>query len=289
MLNKKKKNIKKILAKKFKKLPITIIGIIISLAVCFPLLWLFFNSFKEKSEILDIPPTLFPKNFTLGNYKDLFILTQFGIYFRNSFFVSIFASTISVIIALLGVYGLSRFKIKFSGVISFVLLVSYMLPQVLLIIPFLKMLSTLNLTNNLFSLAFVFISMTLPFSVWMLRSYIESIPIALEEAAMVDGSSRFGSFYRIVIPAAFPGIISTFVFTFILSWNEYVYTLVLISSESKKTITLGLTNLIGGSMAVYSWGMLSAGCVLTVVPIIILFVLVQKNLIGGFSAGAIKG
>ena len=163
-----------------------------------------------------------------------------------------------------------------------------MLPQIFLIIPFLIFWSNLGFSDSLFALAVTMISFTLPFSVWMLRSYIESIPIALEEAALIDGATRLQAFYKVIVPGAIPGIVSTFIFCFILVWNDYLFALVLISSDKNKTLTLGLSMLTGGK-AMWSWGVLSAGAVFTTVPILILFMFVQTRLLGGFSAGALKG
>ena len=239
--------------------------------------------------MFDVPPTILPRVWTLENYIFLLKATKFILYFRNSLIVCLSASLVAIVIAIVGVYSLSRFKFRFSGLIGFSILFSYMLPQIMIIIPFTRMLVTINATNSILSLAFVFISITLPFALWMLRSYIETIPRELEEAAMVDGASRFKAFIKIIIPAALPGLMATLIFTFIVSWNEYVYSLILISSETKKTVSLGLGLLARGQEAIFSYGMLAAGSVLAVIPLLVMFVFVQRRLVSGFTAGAMKG
>jgi multiple sugar transport system permease protein len=263
-------------------------GLIISIIIVFPLIWLFFTAFKSKGEIFQFPTRLLPLDWTFENYTELFRITQFLRYFINTAAISIIAALISIIIATCASYSLSRFRIPGGGVVAVALLLMYMLPEIVLGIPFMKIFLALGLSDSLVALTIAYISITLPFSIWMLRSYIESIPTALEEAALIDGCTRFQGFVRVIVPQAIPGIMATTIFTFILCWNEYLYALVLITSEQNKTLTLGLSILLGET-AIYSWGMLSAGSVLTVIPVIVLFVFFQKHIVAGFTAGAIKG
>ncbi len=266
----------------------SIAGLIISIVIVFPLIWLFFAAFKSKGEIFQFPTRLLPLDWTFENYKELFRITQFLRYFINTAVISIIAALISIIIATCASYSLSRFHIPGGGVVAVALLLMYMLPEIVLGIPFMKIFLALGLSDSLVALTIAYISITLPFSIWMLRSYIESIPTALEEAALIDGCTRFQGFVRVIVPQAIPGIMATTIFTFILCWNEYLYALILITSEHNKTLTLGLSILLGET-AIYSWGMLSAGSVLTVIPVIVLFVFFQKHIVAGFTAGAIKG
>ena len=266
----------------------SIAGLIISLILVFPLIWLFFTAFKAKGEIFQFPTRLLPLDWTWENYAELFRITQFLRYFINTAVISMAAAVISIIIATCASYSLSRFRIPGAGIIAVALLLMYMLPEIVLGIPFMKIFLFLGLSDSLVALTIAYISITLPFSIWMLRSYIESIPTALEEAALIDGCTRFQGFLRVIVPQAVPGIMATTIFTFILCWNEYLYALILITSEHNKTLTLGLSILLGET-AIYSWGMLAAGSVLTVIPVIVLFVFFQKHIVAGFTAGAIKG
>ena len=266
----------------------SIAGLIISIIIVFPLIWLFFTAFKSKGEIFQFPTRLLPLDWTWENYAELFRITQFLRYFINTAVISMVAAVISIIIATCASYSLSRFRIPGAGIVAVALLLMYMLPEIVLGIPFMKIFLFLGLSDSLVALTIAYISITLPFSIWMLRSYIESIPTALEEAALIDGCTRFQGFLRVIVPQAVPGIMATTIFTFILCWNEYLYALILITSEHNKTLTLGLSILLGET-AIYSWGMLAAGSVLTVIPVIVLFVFFQKHIVAGFTAGAIKG
>jgi len=271
-----------------KKTILSLISIIIVIAVAFPLIWLIFTAFKSKTETIIYPPTLFPGNPTLDNFKLLFEATDFAMYFKNSTIVATSTSLISIIIALLGVYSLSRFKFKGQNIIVVLLVLAYMLPEVFLVIPYAKFWSNLGSGDNLVAYSITLISLTLPFSVWMLKSYIDSIPLELEEAALVDGATRLKAFTKIIVPGAMPGIMATFIFTFILAWNDYIFGLVLISSEKNKTVTLGLASMAGGE-AMWSWNVYAAAAVVATVPILILFIFIQRRLVAGFTAGAIKG
>ena len=266
----------------------SIIGLVVSAVIVFPLIWLFFTAFKSKGEIFQFPTRLLPLSWTFENYTELFRITRFLRYFINTAAISIVAALISIIIATCASYSLSRFRIPGGRIVAVALLLMYMLPEIVLGIPFMKIFLSLGLSDSLVALTIAYISITLPFSIWMLRSYIESIPTALEEAALIDGCTRFQGFLRVIVPQAIPGIMATTIFTFILCWNEYLYALVLITSEQNKTLTLGLSILLGET-AIYSWGMLAAGSVLTVIPVIVLFVFFQKHIVAGFTAGAIKG
>jgi ABC-type glycerol-3-phosphate transport system permease component len=266
----------------------SVIGLVVSAVIVFPLIWLFFTAFKSKGEIFQFPTRLLPLDWTFENYVELFQITQFLRYFINTALISIIAALVSIIIATCASYSLSRFRIPGAGIVAVALLLMYMLPEIVLGIPFMKIFLVLGLSDSLVALTIAYISITLPFSIWMLRSYIESIPTALEEAALIDGCTRFQGFVRVIVPQAIPGIMATTIFTFILCWNEYLYALILITSEQNKTLTLGLSILLGET-AIYSWGMLASGSVLTVIPVIVLFVFFQKHIVAGFTAGAIKG
>jgi ABC-type glycerol-3-phosphate transport system permease component len=270
------------------KILYTLFALGLCLVIVFPLIWMSLNSLKPPTEEIRVPPTLLPQRPTLQNYQDLLSMTAFFRYFLNSLFLSVVSAFVAILISLLGVYSISRFKPRYGGLLFFALILIYMLPEVLIVIPYMRMVIALGLGNSLAALTIVYISITTPFAVWMLRSYIETIPVELEEAAMVDGATRFGAFRKVIVPAAMPGIAAALSFTFILAWNEYVYSLVLIQSDYKRTITLGIATLIGDK-AMYSWGILCAGAVLAVLPVLVLFVFIQKHLVRGFTAGAVKG
>jgi ABC-type glycerol-3-phosphate transport system permease component len=255
----------------------------------FPLVWMTSTSFKTDPEIFETPPRFFPKGLpTLYPYKILFQMTNFEYYLINSFILSFLSSAIGVALATCGVYSMSRFHIMGGNLALFIIMFTYMLPRSLIIIPFYSLGRNLHLIDSRAYLMFLYVLVGFPFAVWLLRSYIETIPVAMEEAAMVDGSTRFQAFYRVVVPQAVPGMIATFVFIFVNTWNELIFALVIISTDTKKTLTVGLSNLVSDT-AVYSWALLSAGGVLATLPIIVIFFLMQKKFMSGFKLGGLKG
>lgn len=171
---------------------------------------------------------------------------------------------------------------------TFGVLFIYMLPPILLALPFFRIWFQLDMLNSLPALAITYLTITLPFSLWILRPYIEAIPRALEEAAMIDGCTRFQAFRRVILPQAGPGIVASFVFTFVVVWNELLYSLVLISDEPKRTVSLGIASLILET-SVYSWGLVNAAGVLATVPVLFLFAFAARHMVSGLGAGAVKG
>lgn len=254
----------------------------------FPLFWMVISSFKPGSELYVSPPTFMPERWTLQNYRDLFVQTNFPIYFINSLIVAGAATALSLVIGGLGAYSLSRFN--FFGIAGFarVALVCYMLPEVLIVLPLYIYVIQLGLADTLISLVIANTAFTLPLALWFMRSYFNAIPLSLEESAMVDGCTRFGAMWRVTVPLAIPGLVSVGVFSFNHAWNEFLFALVFISSENKKVLPLGLATWIGQDN-IYSWGMLLSGAVLITIPVIAFYLLVQRKLVVGLSEGGAKG
>ena len=256
--------------------------------VGFPLFWMLLCSFKPGSELYSVPPTFFPHEWTLQNYRDLFIQTNFLTYFANSLIVAFGATFLSLIVGGLGAYSLSRFRFFGIGAFSNATLICYMLPEVLIVLPLYIYVVKLGLADTLISLIIANTAFTLPLALWFMRSYFNAIPVSLEESAMIDGCTRLQAMMRITIPLALPGIVSVGVFSFNHAWNEFLFALVFISSENNKTLPLGLATWIGQDN-IYSWGMLLAGAVLVTIPVILFYLLVQRNLVVGLSEGGTKG
>ncbi|MEW5816366.1 MAG: carbohydrate ABC transporter permease [Spirochaetota bacterium] len=273
--------------KELKHFSLNIIVWFIVFLVNFPLLWMFLTSIKQYNEVYLYPPVLISKSPTLNHYIELFKITNFGRYFLNSLIVTASTTLITIFVATLTTYSLTRFKIRGSGLLSRAYLLIYLIPQVVMIIPIFLIMKNFRILNSLVSLIVTYLIFTFPYCFMMLRSYMGSISRSLEEAAMIDGASRVGAFIRIVLPAAAPGIIATSIFSAILSWNEFLFALVLISSDSNKTLTLGVAGLTD-RMAISSWGMLMAAGVIVVIPMLIFFIFIQKKLVFGLTAGAIK-
>jgi ABC-type glycerol-3-phosphate transport system permease component len=254
----------------------------------FPLFWMLICSFKPGTELYTVPPNILPQVWTLQNYRDLFQQTNFLTYFKNSLIVAGGATFLSLVIGGFGAYSLSRFR--FFGIRGFanVALVCYMLPEVLIVIPLYSYVVKLGLADTLIALVIANTAFTLPLALWFMRSYFNAIPISLEESAMIDGCTRFQAMMRITVPLALPGIVSVGVFSFNHAWNEFLFALVFTSSESNKTLPLGLATWIGQDN-IYSWGMLLAGAVLVTVPVVFFYLLVQRKLVTGLSDGGVKG
>lgn len=262
---------------------------LIVFVVAFPLFWMISTSFKPKTEIYVTPPTLLPMRWTIQNYVDLFWITKFGYYYRNSIIVAASATLLSIVVGSLAAYSLSRFKFLGFALYMRVILFTYMLPSVMLMIPLYILAVDVGLQDTLVGLIIANSTSALPFTIWLLRSYFGTIPIELEEAAMIDGCGRFGAFCRVVLPLALPGIIATSLFAFTAAWNEFLYALVFINTDELRTLPVGLNSWIGGGDSQMDvWSMLLAAAVLTTAPVLVFYGLVQRHLVVDLSAGGTK-
>lgn len=253
-----------------------------------PLVWMFISSLKPDSESMSYPPTILPETWTFEAYRNLFTISAFGTYLRNSLLVASVSTIAVILFSLCAAYALSRFRFRLLRGLGELSLFAYMVPPILLLVPIARIVSNFGLANNLAALTLIYTAAQLPFGLWILRSYINGIAIDLEQAAMVDGATRFMAFRHVVIPQTWPGIISTAVFTFNASWSEYLFASTLMTSPSRVTLSPGLTLLLNQT-GVYSWAMLMAGSVIVVLPVILLFIIAQKRLVSGMGEGALKG
>jgi multiple sugar transport system permease protein len=253
-----------------------------------PLVWMFISSIKTNQESTAWPPTFLPKEPTLDAYRDLFEVSAFGTYLRNSMIVSVIATVAVIVLSLFAAYAMSRFHFRLLRGLGEISLFAYMIPPILLLVPIARMVSSMGLANNLVALVLLYTATQLPFGLWILRSYVNGIAIDLEQAAMVDGATRFMAFRHIIVPQTWPGIISTAVFTFNACWSEYLFASTLMTSPKRLTLSPGLALLLDQT-GVYSWAMLMAGSVVVVLPVIVLFVIVQRGLVSGMGEGALKG
>jgi multiple sugar transport system permease protein len=253
----------------------------------FPILWITLTALKPIKQIVSIPVIYIPKPITFDNFIGIWESTKFPVYFKNSLIVSLTTGAIVSFLSILAGYSLARFEFRGKKLTYLMFLVTQMIPAVVVIIPIFIMYGKLNLINNLFGLIIVYTVGNIPFCTLMLRSFFENIPKALEEAAVVDGCTRLTALYKIVLPIMRPGIIASFVFAFIGAWSDLFFNIMFISKESLKTIPTGINAFIGK----YSidWGMLSAGAVIALVPVTVLFMFVQKYIVKGLTAGAVKG
>lgn len=261
--------------------------LIVVTLVAFPMYWMIITSFKSPETLYVNPPTLLPTSWTLSNYRDLFTVTDFATYFKNSVVVALISTVLSLFIGSIGAYSLSRFRYRGISTYSRVVLLVYMLPTTLIVIPIYGYIVRMGLADSLMALIIANSTFTLPFTLWLMRSYFNSIPISLEESAMIDGCSRLQALFRVSLPIAMPGLVSVGVFSFVNAWNEFLFALVFTSSEVNKTLPIGLSTWVGQDNA--SWGMLLAASVLVTLPVLAVYTLVQKKLVVGLSDGGVKG
>ncbi|MHA7861526.1 carbohydrate ABC transporter permease [Tessaracoccus sp. Y36] len=257
------------------------------LITLFPLYWILLTSFKPASQIAEYPVRYWPREFSLENYTGLFEKAQFGSYLLNSIIVSASAALVATLIALLSGFVLSRFTFRGKGAVMLAFLVTQMIPAFIALGPLYQMFTQLGLVDSRFGLSLVYTAMTIPFASIMLRGFFDNVPDSLEEAAMVDGCSRFSALWRVVVPVMTPGIIATFIFNFVNSWNELFLSVTLINTDNRKTIPTALNGFI--SSFNIEWGPMSAAAVLTILPTMVLFAFASRWIVAGLTQGATKG
>jgi len=258
------------------------------LAVAFPLFWMVVTSLKPQFELFRRPPTMLPETVTFEHYTRLLTETPFLTYFGNSVILATSTTLVVIAIATLGAYSLVRFAYHGRETLAFLVLFTYLLPSVVLIIPLYLLMVALGLANTLFSLVIAYTTFALPYGLWLLRSFMAGVPQDLEAAALVDGATRLGAFKDVILPQLLPGIVSTALFTFILSWNEYLYALVLVNSDSARPLTTGVMSMLITAFNI-EWSLLMAASVMMSLPLIVIFAFLQSYLTRGFGAGGMKG
>jgi N,N'-diacetylchitobiose transport system permease protein len=264
------------------------IGVALFLVIAFPVYWMVASSFKPQEELDGLTPTWLPLHPTLSHFSDAIHRPFFWDGVKNSLIVVSVTVALSMVLAFLAAVALAKFR--FTGRKAFIILIIgiQMLPQAGLIIPLYVVLARYHQVNALSGVIVTYMTFVLPFSVWTLRGFLLGIPKELEEAAMVDGSSRLGSFARILLPLVAPGLVATSIFAFITTWNEYIFARILLNDQGKQTATVWLSYFTGTSRNT-DWGGLMAGSTLIAIPVIIFFLLVQRKIAFGLTAGAVRG
>lgn len=261
---------------------------VVLLVFCgFPLYWMSVSSVKSPVELLASPPTLLPQELSFRTYVKLFTETNFTTYFWNSIIVSGATTVVVVLLGCLGGYSLTRYRFPGREKMAKLLLLVYMFPPIILVVPLFMFAHRFGLTNSRIGISLAYISFALPYALWILRAFFQSLPVELEEAAMTDGASRLQACAYIVVPLALPGVIATAIFTFIVAWNDFLFASVLTGRDELKTLPVGINDFF--HMALVDWGLVMAAGVMVTIPAIVLFILVQKYLIAGWGAGGLKG
>lgn len=256
------------------------------LFLIFPFYWIFITSIKPEEELYGKVVTYWARNITFDAYKELFGAFNFLKYMQNSLIVAVVTTVLTLVLALLAAYACCRFKFKGKNFIMGIFLCNNMFPSVLLMIPLYTIMRQIGILYTPWALVLAYTTFTLPFSVWLLNGYIKDCPMSLEESALIDGCNRFQAFIKIFLPIMTPCLVATGVYIFMQSWNEYTYASLLTNADSR-TITVALKTLIG-QLGV-QWDMLTAGGIISVLPVCIMFFFAQKRLIEGLTAGAVKG
>jgi multiple sugar transport system permease protein len=282
------------LATRRSRLPATAWWVVCScLAVLFlyPLWVLVTQAIKSPAEAAQTPPTLFPHSFSLQNFVHLGT-SQGGLSLlsslANSVYVSVFATLLTVVVSTLAGYAFAKLPFRGSRVVFFVTLITFMVPFQAIITPLYLTLKDLGMQNSLTGLSLVIATFNLPFGIFLMRNSFLAIPTSLEEAALLDGTSAFGALRRVMLPLAVPGIVSTGLLTFFAAWNEFFATLILITDQTKYTLPVSLSILSAGQNNSVDWGLLEAGVLVTVLPCVVIYLVLQKYYVAGLLSGAVK-
>lgn len=261
-----------------------LISTIIMLA---PVLWMISTSFKTGASTTALPISFLPKPFTTEAYRIVWGQKDFPTYLFNSLRVSIITTLIATFLAVLAGYGFSRFRFKGHGTMLMSFLATQMFPGAVLIIPYFIVMRIFRLINSPIALILAFTSFALPFCTWFLKGFFDSIPKEIDESALVDGCTRLQVCYKIILPVSAPGVAATVLYAFILSWNQYLFALVLTTNERMYTLPVGIASLVGEYWV--AWNELMAGATIAIIPVAIMFVFIERYLVEGLTAGSVKG
>jgi ABC-type glycerol-3-phosphate transport system permease component len=252
-----------------------------------PIVLMTFTSFKPGNEIFAIPPTLTPKHWTLGNYVTVFTASSMPHALVNSIVVGLLVAAATLVFCFSSGYALARFKFKAARSLALFILIGQLVPLTVLLLPLYQMVNGLQLLDTTIGLAFVHLTITVPLVTWMIRNQIAAIPIELEEAAEIDGCSRFDAVSYVTLPIAAPGLAAAGMFAFLQSWHEFLFASVFATSDSARTAPVALTEF--ATEYRVDWGSTMAASVVLTIPVVIVFIALQRYLVGGLTSGAVKG
>jgi N,N'-diacetylchitobiose transport system permease protein len=263
------------------------IGLVVLVVMLFPVYWMVATSFKPGRDILRFEPKWFPSPFTLDNFSDAVHRPYFTDNVKNSLIVVGIVVALSLVIGFLAALAIARFQFYGRRAFIVVIIAVQMIPATALIIPMYVLLARVDQVDRLTGVIVTYLTFVLPFTVWTLRGFVMGIPRELEEAAMVDGCTRFGAFIRILLPLIVPGLVATSIFAFVQAWNEFIFAYVILSSQENQTLTVWLASFT--TLRGTDWGPLMAAATLTSLPVVVFFALVQRKVAFGLTAGAVRG
>lgn len=255
--------------------------------VLFPFFQMFSTAFKDPTEQFNIPVNFIPKNFTLINFKQALAHKEFLVYFKNSLGISIITTAIAIFISLLGAYGFTRTEFPGRKFLFSLVLFSQMFCISAIVVPIYRKLGALKLINTYYGLVICYLTFSVPVAVWLFRSFLQNIPRELEEAAITEGTTKLGAFWRVVVPLMKPAIGAVGAYVMFLTWQEFLFALIIMTDQSMRTLPVGIMDFVGQYET--NWGNLMASSILLALPIFFMFIFVQKQLISGLTEGAVKG
>ena len=264
-----------------------LILIVFSIFALAPIYWVFNTSLKNEVSIVKYPPQWMPHPLTLDNYRNVLLDSPMPRYYFNSILLALITVVLVLLIGIHASYAASRYDFKGKGILLFILLTTIMIPGIVTLIPLYLMTVKMGIHDTYFALTLVYASWQVPTAVWLLRAFFDSVPRELEEAALIDGCTRISAFYRIVLPLAKPGIAAAAIIVFVYVWNEFMIALNLTASDAVRPLTVGLYFYIGETGIL--WGKMTAAAGIALIPIIVIYIILQKSLIRGLTAGAVKG
>lgn len=259
----------------------------VALLILLPFIWVFVSAFKAESELMRYPPTILPERWTAENFTQFFDATSFHVAMFNSGLIAATTTVLAMAVAAPAAYALARFHNRLFEGIARLFIYTYMIPGILLVLPVYKIFFSFGLGNNLWALTPIYTALVLPLMLWTLRSFFAGVPIELEDAAMIDGATRFQAFWKVVLPQAVPGMIATGIIAINIGWSEYLFAATLLTSPDNMTISPRLASFMGRGL--YNWGWLMAGALAVTGPLIIVAAFMQRHLIAGWGAGSLKG
>ena len=266
---------------------ITYLGLIIGLVyACFPVVWMFFSSLKSNTEIFSIPPELFPKEFTLKAYHSIFSSPMKVRFFLNSYLVATVVTLLTLFVAILAGYSFSRHSFKLKKPLNLFIISTQTVPPISLLIPYFGIVVAFRMYDTYFALIFTYMVFTLPYAILLMTGYFNTLPKELDEAVIIDGGSSFTALWRVLVPVSIPGIVATGVYTFLLSWNEFLFALTLTKSTEMRTVPIGIQLLMGQHS--YEWNEMMAMSILGSFPILIMYMVAQRYFLEGLTAGSVK-
>jgi N,N'-diacetylchitobiose transport system permease protein len=262
-------------------------GLLVALVLIFPVYWMVLTALKPPGEVLTLTPRFWPSHFSLASFRKAIASPHFGDAVRNSLVVAFSVTVIALLVAFCAAVAIARYRFYGRRGFIFAIVVVQMVPLNAMIIPIYLLLNQANQVNKLSGVVLTYLTFVLPFTVWTLRGFVVNVPAELEEAALTDGCTRMQAFRRIVLPLVFPGLVATSIYALIQSWNEYIMAYVLLNDQSKETLPVWLVGFVSGRGV--DFGPLMAGATLMSLPVVLFFVLVQRHVVTGLTAGAVKG